>query len=224
MCTDGESIIFHPDFVAKHTDEEIRLVLIHEVLHCLNRHHERRGNRDPRKWNIACDYAINPMLMDESGLSFPKDESGKLAGLYEEKFVGMRAEDIYDALEADSELEKMIKELLKKASQCGLVDDEGELSDEEILDGTVVQVAGEDEDPSEMGDPQGQPGQEGKEGQPGQPGQEGKEGKEGQPGQEGKGDKGGQQKVLPKVGETVLLNNGKEVVVRRVYPNGDIEI
>jgi hypothetical protein len=108
MCTDGENIIFHPDFVAKHTDEAIRLVLIHEVLHCLNSHHERRGNRDPRKWNIACDYAINPLLMDESGLEFPRDSKGQMEGLYEEKFVGMRAEDIYDLLEQDEDLMQQI--------------------------------------------------------------------------------------------------------------------
>jgi predicted metal-dependent peptidase len=133
MCTDGENIIFHPDFVARHTDEAIRLVLIHEVLHCLNSHHERRGNRDPRKWNIACDYAINPLLMDESGLEFPKDSRGQMEGLYEEKFAGMRAEDIYDLLESDEDLMDQIMELYKKAKDSGLVKDEGELSDEEII-------------------------------------------------------------------------------------------
>ena len=285
MCTDGESIIFHPDFVARHTDEAVRLVLIHEVLHCLNRHHERRGERDPRKWNVACDYAINPLLMDESGLEFPKDANGKFEGLYEEKYVGMRAEEIYDDLEMEIQEQELtmeqLKKLIEKAKECGLVDDEGELSDEEILDDGIIQAPDVEDEEGEEGEgqegedgegdekdgdceggvcksgqqpgkkpgQQGQPGQPGqkpgqpgqKPGQPGQPGQKpGQPGqKPGQPGQPGQqpGQPGqpsqqqgqqpgqsGQSNVLPKVGETVLLDNGKEVVVRRVYPNGDIEI
>ena len=43
---------------------------------------------------MACDYAINPMLRD-AGLTLPKDV------LYEARFVGMSAEEIYNLLEAE---------------------------------------------------------------------------------------------------------------------------
>jgi hypothetical protein len=56
---------------------------------------------------------------------------------------------------------------------------------------------------------------EGEEGQ-------GKEGDRGKEGDKSGDSKGG--KTLPKVGETVILNDGREVVVRKVYPSGDIEI
>ncbi len=36
--TDGKRIIWNPTFVAGLTDEELRFVLIHEVLHCAHGH------------------------------------------------------------------------------------------------------------------------------------------------------------------------------------------
>lgn len=36
----------------------------HEVLHNALAHHTRRGQRDPRLWNVACDYAVDQILVD----------------------------------------------------------------------------------------------------------------------------------------------------------------
>jgi predicted metal-dependent peptidase len=64
MCTNGRDIIFHPDFVLQQKDEAVRFVLIHEILHCIGDHMRRRGSRNPEGWNIACDYAINPIIKE----------------------------------------------------------------------------------------------------------------------------------------------------------------
>ena len=105
MCTDGTSIIFGPQFVLDHTREELCFVLCHEILHCIGYHHERRQDRDPYLWNVAADLAINPILMDDPDMKIPVVKTGKYAGringLYEERFVGMRAEDIYDIVSKD---------------------------------------------------------------------------------------------------------------------------
>jgi predicted metal-dependent peptidase len=59
-------------------------------------HHTRRGGRNPRRWNMACDYAINPMLLD-AGLTLPKDV------LLDNRFRGMSAERIYNLLEEEEQ-------------------------------------------------------------------------------------------------------------------------
>jgi predicted metal-dependent peptidase len=65
-------------------------------MHPALQHHTRRGGRNPRRWNIACDYAINPMLVD-AGLKLPKDV------LLDNRFCGMSAERIYNLLEEEEE-------------------------------------------------------------------------------------------------------------------------
>jgi predicted metal-dependent peptidase len=72
MATDGVSLYFKPLFVETLSAAEIAGTLAHEVMHPALQHHTRRSGRNPRRWNMACDYAINPMLLD-AGLTLPKD-------------------------------------------------------------------------------------------------------------------------------------------------------
>ena len=61
-ATDGRRILYNPKFIEKLTLDETKGVLAHEVMHCATQHHTRRQSRDPWKWNIAADGAINPVL------------------------------------------------------------------------------------------------------------------------------------------------------------------
>ena len=61
----------------------------HEVMHPALQHHVRRSGRDPRRWNEACDYVINPLLLD-AGLSLPDGV------LVDHRFRSMSAEQIYN--------------------------------------------------------------------------------------------------------------------------------
>ena len=278
MCTNGRDIIFHPEFVMKQSEAALRLVLCHEILHCIGDHMNRRGNRNPMGWNIACDYAINPLLKDEAGFEFPVDESGNREGLYDSRFEGMRAEDIYDTLEESGELQKLIddRRTNKIVETTGKVDDENkEISEpdpemiiqkgddpdqDDIQDkdpGEENKDNTEDKDPDDDtqttggyvpplddepggdepggdepgGDEPGgdQPGGDEPGGdqpggdQPGgdQPGGDQPGGDQpggDQPGGEGKG------KKLPRVGQKVITSSGREGIITKVYPNGDIEI
>jgi predicted metal-dependent peptidase len=92
MATDGVSLFYNPAFVETLNAAELAGVLAHEVMHPALQHHTRRGNRDLKRWNIACDYAINPLLLD-AGLTLPKDV------LIEHRFRGMSAEHIYNLIE-----------------------------------------------------------------------------------------------------------------------------
>src|SRR5215469_6051557 len=92
MCTDGLNIFFHPQFVADN-DPHIEGVLLHEVLHCAFDHVSRRQWRDHGLFNIACDYAINPLVTRM--FSLPKN------ALLKAEYQGLRAERIYDLLEKE---------------------------------------------------------------------------------------------------------------------------
>ena len=94
MATDGVSLFYNPAFVDTLAASELVGVLAHEVLHPALQHHTRRGNRSPNRWNEACDYAINPLVLD-AGLSLPKGV------LVDKRFRGMSAERIYNLLDAE---------------------------------------------------------------------------------------------------------------------------
>lgn len=69
-ATDGKRLVYNEDFVMKQSPQELRGLIGHEVLHCTGCHHTRRGERDPKLWNMACDYIIN-QICKKSGLILP---------------------------------------------------------------------------------------------------------------------------------------------------------
>lgn len=96
MATDGVSLLWNPEFVETLTAATLAGTLAHEVMHPALHHHLRRSGRDPKRWNIACDYAINPLLVD-AGLKLPEGV------LLENRFRGMSAEQIYNLLESEQD-------------------------------------------------------------------------------------------------------------------------
>jgi predicted metal-dependent peptidase len=92
MATDGISLFYNPDFVETLNAAELAGVLAHEVMHPALQHHTRRADRDLKRWNMACDYAINPLLLD-AGLTLLKDV------LIDHRFRDMSAERIYNLIE-----------------------------------------------------------------------------------------------------------------------------
>src|SRR5665213_1081564 len=96
MATDGVSLYYNPEFVDTLNSATLAGVLAHEVMHPALQHHVRRSGRDPRRWNEACDYAINPLLLD-AGLSLPEGV------LVDHRFSGMSAEQIYNQLQTEAE-------------------------------------------------------------------------------------------------------------------------
>lgn len=88
MATDGKCLFFNAEFVHSLTQQERVGVVAHEVMHCANGHIWRRENRDAEKWNEACDYAINPIVV-KAGLTLPQ------GALLDASFEGKSAEEIY---------------------------------------------------------------------------------------------------------------------------------
>lgn len=253
MCTNGFNIQYHPDFVLGQSDPAIRFVLCHEILHCVGDHMSRRGSRDPLLWNYACDYAINPILNVEivgGAFEWPTNLDGSRMGLYEEKYEGMKAEDIYDLLVDDKQQQEKADEAFKDDPQKGIhvIDADEDLG--EPNEESVVQEVGDEEGEGEGkpavnpgGDPGEEPGEPGEEpggypggdpggdpgdgpGEPGDgPGEPGN-GPGGKPGEDGKpGDGGsGQDLIGRRARITAGPNAGKIGTIRQVLSNGDIII
>jgi predicted metal-dependent peptidase len=96
MATDGVSLLWNPEFVETLNAATLAGTLAHEVMHPALHHHLRRSGRDPKRWNTACDYAINPLLLD-AGLKLPEGV------LVVDRFRGMSAEQIYNLLESEED-------------------------------------------------------------------------------------------------------------------------
>lgn len=82
---------FNPAFVDTLSNAELKGLIAHEVMHPALGHHARMGSRNPKLWNLACDLAMNPVLLDD-GFTLPP------GGAIIAKFKGMTAEAIYEKL------------------------------------------------------------------------------------------------------------------------------
>lgn len=94
-ATNGKEVVFNPDFISDKSDEEIKFLVAHECMHPMLEHNFRRGERDPYKWNMAGDYVINKLLVDEG--------IGKMieGGLHDDHIYnngGGTSDGIYNAL------------------------------------------------------------------------------------------------------------------------------
>lgn len=90
-ATDARRVYYNQDYVNALSTAELQFVMAHEALHCALSHFARRQNRLKQRWDLACDYAISPLLIAE-GLSPPPGT------LYNPEFAGMTAEEIYPCL------------------------------------------------------------------------------------------------------------------------------
>ena len=91
FSTDGRVLRFNPDYASGLSAHELTGVVAHEVLHCANGHTWRKGHRDHKMWNTACDYAINPIVLD-AGMVLPE------GALVDSQYRDMSAEEIYERL------------------------------------------------------------------------------------------------------------------------------
>ena len=104
-ATDARKFYFNPEYIEALRPDETQFVLAHEALHCALSHFARRAHRIRHRWDLACDFAINPLLVDD-GLVPPPGM------LLEDSYRGMTAEEIYPFLEdKDDESETLDQHL-----------------------------------------------------------------------------------------------------------------
>jgi len=106
-AVDGRYIYYNRNFVNDLSVDEMVFVFAHEVYHVVFDHFGRRSHRDPGFWNMANDFAINGLLVQDKIGKMPekkvdvKDADGKSTqrvGLYDSKYLGWPSEKIYDDL------------------------------------------------------------------------------------------------------------------------------
>ena len=72
LATDARTLYFNPAYVLSLAFSEVRFMLAHQALHCALGHFARRGARLRARWDRACDYAVNGLLIDD-GMKAPPD-------------------------------------------------------------------------------------------------------------------------------------------------------
>jgi len=108
-ATDGRKFYYNSEFVNSLPLKQLEFLVGHEVLHAVYDHMGRRGNRDPKLWNIADDYCVNWDLVEQRvGDKIP-------VALYDSKYKGMSAEEVYDDLYENADkinIDELMKRLL----------------------------------------------------------------------------------------------------------------
>ncbi len=99
-ATDARRLYYNRDYIDALSTEEVQFVVAHEALHCALGHFARRGHRVKRRWDLACDFAINPLLLAD-GLKPPPN------ALVLDLFDNMSAEEIYPCLDDNADGEPM---------------------------------------------------------------------------------------------------------------------
>jgi predicted metal-dependent peptidase len=117
-ATNGRDFMYNKDFVNKLSVKKLEFLFAHEICHCVFDHFGRVGSRDRQLSNIAQDYAVNQILVDER----IGDKITEVKICYDPKYRGMAWEEIYDELYDKAEKITM-PELLKQL---------GDLLDEHI--------------------------------------------------------------------------------------------
>jgi predicted metal-dependent peptidase len=131
-ATDGLKFYYNSRFIMMLKPKEVEFLVGHEVLHVVYDHIGRRGNRDPQLWNIADDYAVNADLKRHQVGEFIKT----VPCLYEAKYDGKSAEEIYDDLYEKAE-KINVEDLIDQMIDDHMEGEESESeSDGEEIDGS----------------------------------------------------------------------------------------
>ncbi len=96
-ATDAKTFYYNTDYIAALSVEQTQFALAHEAMHCALSHFARRQHRDKHRWDLACDFAINPLLIGEGLIPCPDV-------LYLNEYEGMTAEEIYPCLDENEDL------------------------------------------------------------------------------------------------------------------------
>jgi len=124
-ATDAKSFYYNPEFIERLDSHQIKFVLIHEALHCALTHFARRGNRKKHTWDLACDFAINPLLVKE-GFHPPLD-----VPIFRQ-YEGMIAEEIYPMIDDNLDQEPMDQHLYDDQNNEDSKDSDGGMREDNL--------------------------------------------------------------------------------------------
>jgi predicted metal-dependent peptidase len=93
-ATNGRDFMYNTEFVKKLSVKKLEFLFAHEICHAIFDHFGRCGSRDRMLANIAQDYAVNQILVDER----IGEKITEVKICYDPKYRGMAWEEIYDEL------------------------------------------------------------------------------------------------------------------------------
>jgi predicted metal-dependent peptidase len=96
LATDGRNFYYNNDFVDQLKPKEVQFGFAHEVLHNVFDHLGRFGSRDKELSNIAADFAVNQILVDDKIGEIPNF----IQIFQDNKYRGCSFEQIYEDLES----------------------------------------------------------------------------------------------------------------------------
>jgi len=88
-ATNGRNIMFNPEYILSE-EAHAEGIMLHETLHCVLDHVKRGRGLIPLIWNVACDFSINPLVLQY--FTLPK------GALVDKRYEGMSPERIYELL------------------------------------------------------------------------------------------------------------------------------
>lgn len=109
-ATNGRNFYYNKEFVSQLSVKKLEFLFGHEILHCVLDHFGRAGSRDRKLCNIAQDFAVNQILVDER----VGEKITEVSICLDPKYRGMAWEEIYDELFEKAEkisLEDLLKEV-----------------------------------------------------------------------------------------------------------------
>jgi len=98
-ATDGRKFYYNSEFINKLPQKQLEFLVGHEVLHVVYDHMGRSGSRDKRLFNVAADYCVNADLIDQR----IGEKITVVPILYDSKYNGWSAEEVYDDLYENAE-------------------------------------------------------------------------------------------------------------------------
>jgi predicted metal-dependent peptidase len=111
-ATDARKFYYNPEFIGSLSMAQTQFMLAHEALHCALSHFARRQHRVQHRWDLACDYAINPLLL-EDGLTPPPNCHVM------PQYLGMTAEEIYPLIDEDDQTETIDQHMFDQDNAAG---------------------------------------------------------------------------------------------------------
>ncbi len=144
-ATDARRFYYNPNYINALSLDETQFMLAHEALHCALSHFARRQHRVKHRWDLACDYAINPLLVDD-GLKPPPN--ALLMPLYK----GMTAEEIYPLLDDNDQSETLDTHAYDSEADGGQQGEHSDLDERDIQQ--QQQARGEQGDDGAGAEPQ----------------------------------------------------------------------
>jgi predicted metal-dependent peptidase len=97
-CVNYTTIFYNPEWIATLNKPETVFLVGHECLHPMLGHLDRTDDRNRKRWNAACDYVINLILVEQGQRSNPPTMTMPKGGLYDIAYRNMSAEHVYTLL------------------------------------------------------------------------------------------------------------------------------